>query len=190
MKLWIKGELDDVTTVCDIVQSIIDCKDPLIIVYVNSIGGSPLAGFAIYSALKDSKKRIITHAPNIVYSSAMLPYLAGEIRYATAYSHFLIHEVAFVKDEDEDEDEDEEKRKTPQFYKERHAELEADSDQLFSLIAENSKLRLPKIKKAVDKASKRNWHFYTKDALKYGIVHRVGFPMNEKELLAELNAKV
>lgn len=63
-------------------------------VHVNSYGGSVSAGWAIYSALREHKAKIVTYADGFVASAANYPFLAGDERYASAVSAFYLHNVS------------------------------------------------------------------------------------------------
>ena len=62
-------------------------------VHINSYGGNVSAGWAIYSALRETKAKIKTYADGFVCSAANYPYLAGDERYASPVSAFYLHNV-------------------------------------------------------------------------------------------------
>lgn len=62
-----------------------------ILVHINSYGGSVAGGFAIYDILRASGKTINTQIEGKAMSIATVIALAGDKRYATKNSEFLIH---------------------------------------------------------------------------------------------------
>lgn len=84
---------EDVTPT-NLIAQIRDMDVPEIRVHINSYGGSVSAGWAIYSALRESKARIVTYADGFVASAANYPFLAGDERHASAVSAFFLHNVS------------------------------------------------------------------------------------------------
>lgn len=60
-------------------------------VYINSNGGSAMAGNAIYNMLSSHKAKINTYAVGIAASSASLIFMAGDNRYMYKSSFLMIH---------------------------------------------------------------------------------------------------
>lgn len=169
MNLFIMGIIDD-RMVNHTVKKIVEAppEDPTIVVYINSTGGEDNCDYAIYQALKLSGKQIITYAANNVFSAAVIIYLAGEYRYAHQYSRFMIHEVYHGENPD---------KKTAGNYVKGAAELRKLTGVYFKLIADNTKLTIPQIKKFVIKAPEQDWDFDTKTAKKFGLVTHLGLPV-------------
>ncbi len=180
MDLFVTGAIDN-QLVNKVVKKILRCADDKILVYVNSEGGDPRGGFAIYEALRHSGKKILTVAVKDVYSSAMIVYLAGETRYATDYSHFLIHEIYHPEPGE---------NATATDYKRSHDELEYESTLLFQLICNNSKLTIAKVKKQVAESWQRDWYFEVEVARRWGLVTHMGYPERPAVLTARPTKKV
>lgn len=158
-----------------IFDALIVNTDPVVILYIDCEGGDPLLAFGLYSALINSGKIIVTYAVCRVYSAAMILYLAGSIRCAHRYSHFLIHEVAI----------EEEDARTMQAreYKKHADELTRESDMLFALIAERSELKAGAIKKRLKREP--DWFFYGEAAKEMNIVHSLDvLPREEADYLS------
>jgi len=141
-------------------------KDEYICVYINSPGGDVDAGFSIYETLRLSGKYIVTYAVNHIHSCAIIIYLAGQQRFANNYSNFLIHDPYHEVDD----------RMSVKKYKQNAIELEKCIDDYFQLICDRSKLTIPKIKKYVKNAPEGDWYFKADVAMKYDMVHQIGFP--------------
>lgn len=62
---------------------------------ISSLGGAVTPGIAMYNYLKKQGFNIITHNFGEVSSAAILLYLAGKIRTASAISKFMIHPIKF-----------------------------------------------------------------------------------------------
>lgn len=176
MKITLRDLSEEV--VAKILDDLISNTDPVVIVYIDCEGGSPLLAFSIFSALRLSQKKVITHALCRVYSAALIIYLAGEIRYAHEFSHFMIHEVSF-------ETEGEPETRKAKNLKQEHEELVHDTEKLYSLIARESTLKVNFIRKRVKAVN--DWYFYGDDeSIKYGIVHKIGFPREDHETIVSM----
>ena len=155
----------------------------VLFLYINSIGGctrSALAFYDILRVLSDEKGiEIITQAFDEVYSAAVVLFLAGDQRYATSYTTFLIHEVSV----------EESKRKHAEGYKSTALELEKETQILFDLIKKRTKLTQSMIKKKVKAAKENDWIFGVEEAVKFNIVTEQGFymPDFEEEVEMELD---
>lgn len=84
----------DEVTPNSIVNQIKELDVSEINIHINSYGGSVSAGWAIYSALRESKAKIISYADGFVCSAANYPFLAGDERHASAVSAFYLHNVS------------------------------------------------------------------------------------------------
>ncbi len=167
-------------TVNKVVKGIVkaqNSKSDTITVYINSEGGDDECDYAIYEALRLSGKTIITHAVKTVYSSAVSIYLAGDRRYATNYSQFLIHEPY-------DEVECKLHLKS---YKHSYNKLLSMKKDYFSFIAERSNLTVEDIHKYVNEAYKKDWYFKAHEAINYGIVTDIGFPMSGVDVICDVD---
>ena len=139
-----------------------------IIVYISSRGGELEPGYAIYEMLKCSGRKIITCGIGEVYSCAVALFLAGDERYATSRTKFMIHEVRHIHGD--------ESSLTTKEYEKYLKELQDDTAKYFKLISENSKLTPARIKKYLQKAKDGDWHFDVNQAKKFGFVTKVGMP--------------
>lgn len=139
--------------------------------YINSIGGctrSALAMFEILRTLSEEQEiEIVTQAFDECYSAALLLFLAGDSRWATKHSSFLIHEVTV----------DDSKRKTAEGYKRTAVDLEKETSIIFDVIRSRSKLKVATIKKKVKEAKDNDWIFGVAEAKRLGIVTDRGFYM-------------
>jgi len=139
-------------------------------VYINCDGGEGTCDYAIFEHLRLSGKKIITHAVDQVCSSAITVYLAGEERYATEYSQFMIHKPFHQTQEAHE-------RLTEDRYQKDCKELKLLTIEYFQLIASRSNLTTQKIRYYVSKARDGEWWFSSKDAKALGIVTNIGFPI-------------
>jgi ATP-dependent protease ClpP protease subunit len=155
-----------------IVKQLIKYKDESVTVYIDSEGGEDNCDYAIYEALRLCGKKIITHAVNDVCSSAITVYLAGDLRYATNHSRFLIHEPYH-------ENGDGAEKTTLRSYKNHVKDLENTTKGYFRLISERTELSISDIRSNCNKAPNGDWVFDTKNAMKLGLVHKIGFPIDE-----------
>lgn len=94
--IYLTGFIDDVLAV-SIVRQIsvlerISEEDPYEII-IDSPGGDVGAAFAIYDAIKLSKPPCITTVINSAYSSAVIVFLAGEIRRMYPHARLFLHPV-------------------------------------------------------------------------------------------------
>jgi ATP-dependent Clp protease protease subunit len=144
--------------------------------YINSHGGCTRSALAIYEILRvlsDEKGiKIITQILDECSSAAVVLFLAGDERYATSYSSFLIHEVSV----------EESKRKQADGYKTTADELEKETYIIFDLIKSRTKLTLAMIKKKVKNAKDNDWIFDVDEAMKVNIVTHAGFYMPESKV--------
>lgn len=100
-RLYINGEIDEFVA-DEIVNAILDynrqdkgievSKRKPVLLYVTSVGGSVIDGFAIIDAILNSKTKIITINLSYQYSMGFLIGLAGHERYATPNATFLMHD--------------------------------------------------------------------------------------------------
>ena len=100
-RLYINGEIDEFVA-DEIVNAILDynrqdkgievSKRKPVLLYVTSVGGSVIDGFAIIDAILNSKTKIITVNLSYQYSMGFLIGLAGHERYATPNATFLMHD--------------------------------------------------------------------------------------------------
>lgn len=156
-------------TVSRVLKEILAKKDDQeIVVYVDSEGGDVECGYAIYEMLTLSNRRVVTYAVNKVFSCAVTIFLAGDERYASNYSNFMIHEPYHAYDEDAN--------LTSKSYKKNLKELRKTTDDYFKLIAKHTVLTLPRIKKYVQQAEGGEWYFKTSLAKKLGFVTKIGLP--------------
>jgi len=163
-------------TVKEIFDTLIVNQDPVVIIYIDCEGGDPLLAFGLYSALTLSGKFIVTYAVSKVYSAAMIIFLAGHIRCAHEYSHFLIHEVSF--------EEDEARTMQAREYKRHAEELARDSNALFALIAKKSDIKVGTIRKKLKNAPDSDWTFYGEEAKTLKIADSLDvLPRDERDYL-------
>jgi len=143
-------------------------KKKEIFVYINSRGGELEAGYAIYDMLKLSGRKVTTCGIGEICSCAIILFLAGEERYATERTKFMIHETRHIYDD--------ESSLTTKAYEKYMKELQGDTEKYFKLIAQNTKLTVPKIKTHIQKATDGDWQFDVKLAKRLGFVTKVGMP--------------
>lgn len=146
-----------------------DPADPEIIVHINSPGGEIDVSYAIYDILRLSGKNIITFAVNEIFSCAIIVFLAGDERYATNYSQFMIHEPFHEYGSDA--------AVTKNQYQKNIKELSESTHEYLSLIAERTKISVAKIKQFMSSSPQNEWYFKSKIAKKYGFVTKIGVPL-------------
>lgn len=67
--------------------------DPIEI-YLSSYGGEAYSGLAIYDALRACPCDIIIYANGKIMSAGVLVFLAGDVRYASKHTTFMMHSVS------------------------------------------------------------------------------------------------
>lgn len=67
-------------------------------VYINSVGGSVMDGYSIYSAILESKSKVDTYCMGIAASISAVIFQAGRKRYMADYGALMIH-LPFVPNE-------------------------------------------------------------------------------------------
>jgi len=144
-------------------------KDANLTVYLNSVGGDVESAYAIYEILRLSGRKVITYAIHEVFSCAVTIYLAGDERYATEYSNFMIHEPYHEFDQDESG-----LNMTTSSYKRNLKELEEVTNEFFKLISNNTTLTPQRIKNFIAKSKNGDWYFRSSLAKKIGMVTKIG----------------
>lgn len=71
-----------------------DSTPGVITIHICSMGGWVEGGMSMYDTIKASKNVVKTVACGAVYSSAVLPFVAGDIRVAQRSSRFLLHQMS------------------------------------------------------------------------------------------------
>jgi ATP-dependent Clp protease protease subunit len=144
-------------------------KDSTLMVYINSVGGDVESAYAIYEILKLSGRKVITYAVSEIFSCAVTVYLAGDERYATEYSNFMIHEPYHEFEQDENG-----LNMTTTSYKRNLKELEEVTNEFFKLISRNTTLTPQRIKNFIHKSKNGDWYFRSGFAKKIGMVTKIG----------------
>jgi ATP-dependent Clp protease protease subunit len=67
-------------------------------VYINSVGGSVMDGYSIYSAILESKSKVDTYCMGIAASISAVIFQAGRKRYMADYGALMIH-LPFIPNE-------------------------------------------------------------------------------------------
>lgn len=167
MRIQISGEIKE-SLIDTVLKQITETKHNNVYIYINSGGGDYEVAKQIYSLLKSCPKKIHTCVYGQCSSSAIMILLAGSSRYATRHSTFMIHPVRM--------DIKEEHVLTEKFSK-YAKEIESDTQDYFEIISKGcTNLGIRKIKNNVDKAFEKDWTFSGADALKYGLVEKLGIP--------------
>jgi len=172
MDIFISGIISN-TTVNHVLQEILKkekLQSKTVTVYINSQGGDVESGYAIYEILKLSGLKVITYAISKVFSSAITVYLAGEERYATNYSNFMVHEPYHIYDEEDVIE------MTTTSYKKYLKELQGATNEYFKLISKHTKVTPQTIKKYIAKETEGDWYFQAEIAKKLGFVTKIGVP--------------
>lgn len=127
--------------------------------FINSGGGSALAGFAIIGAMEMSETPIVTYGMGIIGSMALGIFMAGDVRIAHRMARFMYHSVAYGMEGHIQDHED------------ARREANVLQDMYNSLFLEKSKLT----KEMMDKIrkEKRDFFFSAKKAVKLGIADEV-----------------
>lgn len=140
--------------------------------YINSVGGctrSSMAMFEIMRTLSDEGHiNIVTQAFDDCYSASFVLFLAGDLRYATKHTKFMIHEVQVS----------ESAKKHAEGYKTTAIELQKETSLLFDMIHSRvPKLSVEMMRKKVKEAKDNDWTFGVPEAKKLGVVTHSGFFM-------------
>lgn len=127
-------------------------------IFINSVGGSATAGFAIIGAMELSSVPIITYGMGLVASMALGIFVAGDRRMAHRLARFMYHSVSYgmegqIKDHDDMRNE--------------VGELQEMYDSLFSS-TNLSRSQMNEIQKG-----KRDYFFSAKEAVELGIADQV-----------------
>lgn len=175
MNIFITEDISN-TTANRVLQEILKVREAeiekeksIINVHINSHGGDLEAGYAIYDILRLSGYTINTFAISEVFSSAIIIYLAGDSRYATNYSSFMIHEPRHEYDKD---DKDSMSANT---YRRNLKELQIATNEYYKLISKHTTLTPQQLKNFCSNG--RDCYFKTQEAKKWGLVTNVGIPI-------------
>lgn len=127
--------------------------------FINSVGGSASAGFAIISAMEMSETPIITYGLGIVASMALAIFVAGDYRAVSRLARLMYHSVAYeeggyIKDH---EDALEESRVIQEMYN--------------SILLDRTKMPKELMRKICD--AKSNFFISGKKAVKLGFADEV-----------------
>lgn len=71
-----------------------DISNEPIEIYLSSYGGEAYSGLAIYDAIRSSPCDIIIYANGKIMSAGVLIFLAGDVRYASKHTTFMMHSVS------------------------------------------------------------------------------------------------
>lgn len=71
-----------------------DSRPGPITVYICSMGGWVEGGVAMYDAIRSSKNQIVTVGTGAVFSAAVLPFLAGDIRVLQPSARLMLHDMS------------------------------------------------------------------------------------------------
>lgn len=149
-----------------------DQEDKNITVFINSQGGCVDSGYAVHDLLRLSGCNITTYAVSEVFSSAIIIYLAGDIRYATEHSSFMVHEPFHEYEANSSSS------MTAHSYRKNLKELQDSTNEYFKLISKYTTLTPQKIKNYISKADSGDWFFKASAAKNFGLVMRIGVPFS------------
>lgn len=91
-RIYLFGEVDvEMSRTAIMAIHKMDETDGPIEVWINSEGGSESAGYAIYDALSNCRNRVVTIGYGEVLSIAAAIFQAGDVRYLSANSEYMIH---------------------------------------------------------------------------------------------------
>jgi ATP-dependent Clp protease protease subunit len=169
MEILIAEPITEATVNRILAELIMKKEDDLIVAYINSPGGDVEVAYAIYELFKLSGKQIVTYAVNNIFSCAVVIYLAGDERYASNYSNFMIHEPYHEYSE--------EAGLGSREYKKQLKSIRKTTDDYFKLISRHTTLSPQKIKKYIQTSEEGDWYFKTPLAKKLGLVTKVGLPI-------------
>jgi len=148
-------------------STIKDYESQPIEIFINSVGGSATAGFAIIGAMELSAVPIITYGMGLVASMALGIFVAGHRRLAYRLARFMYHSVSYgmegqIKDHDDMRNE--------------VGILQEMYDSLFSS-TKLSRSQMDEIQR-----SKRDFFFSANEAVELGIADQVlGEPQEESQ---------
>ena len=146
-----------------------------IVIYVDSGGGEVYALLTMIAAMEAIPNEIVTVALSRAMSAGALLVAFGDLRYATQHSTLLIHEISGgvsgnVADLDNE-----------------HANITMLNEKLLSLMAKRCKIKggAAALKKMLEK--RRDIYMSPEEALEFGVIDRIGFPIMQRKLSVEWN---
>jgi len=128
-------------------------------IIINCSGGSPTAAFAIFDSIKRLGLETETIVQGDASSAGSIIMLAGERRYITRHSSFLLHDPKFLADGWHNERD----------YREMADELKAITRMYAELVSEKTGQGIRWVRQAMRKVRR----FYAQDAVKYGFAHKI-----------------
>lgn len=140
--------------------------------YINSVGGSASAGFAIIGAMEMSETPIITFGMGIVASMALAIFVAGDVRIAHRFARFMYHQVSYGEDG------------FLQDHIDSIKEISVIQDMYNSLFLDRTKFTKEMMKDIGEK--KKNFFFSGKKAVKFGVADDILLkPEKKVEMVSE-----
>lgn len=155
--LFLNGEIDDgmADDICkELLYLDLQSSDAPIMMYINSPGGSFVAGLAIYDIMRSIRSEIITIGIGQICSMAVPIFLAGTYRHSHNNAEFMIHQPSGGI------------HGNTQEISEYSSQLEDCKRRYIDLIVKYTKKKRTQIEKDMQKD-----HWMTaEEAVKYGIV--------------------
>ena len=127
---------------------------------MNSPGGSVYDGFALVGIMETSPVPIHTYAFGQIMSMALPIFVCGKVRYSSAYTTFMYHQIAW---------------NSPYEKLEYHRQEASEGDRLHSMynevILKHTKLPKKIIENVIK--TKSEWYFSPEEAKKYKVIDHI-----------------
>lgn len=138
------------------IRRMVDSNTDDIYVYINSYGGDIYDAFGIYDILRACKNvNIHTTVSGKAMSAAAIIFLAGDYRYCSPNSRFMIHEVSDEDIEGKNHD-----------VQNAAAELKEVNNRMIKLISERTELSQQKLRNLI----KDDTYYWKDEAIRLGFV--------------------
>jgi len=94
------GEIDSemATEVCSTIEKLDRALGPNILIKISSPGGCAYSALRIVDTIKACKKRVVTMAEGMAFSSGAIVFVAGESRVITPNTSIMFHNIASTVD--------------------------------------------------------------------------------------------
>lgn len=127
-------------------------------IFLCSHGGWAEGGLAMYDAIKSCNNKITTHALGAVYSAAVLPFIAGDVRIVSKNSTLLLHDMSVSMSDT-----------TLSELK----NIERESSKIFNLICGVVMFETGLNRKKVEELTKAEAFLTANESLKYNLADRI-----------------
>ncbi len=150
-------------------------QDPTgpIVVYIDSFGGDAYALLTMLSAMESISNQIITCSMSKAMSAGAMLLACGDIRYSSAHSTIMIHEISAGAIGHIDD------------INVQHTNITKLNEKLMKLLVKKCKIKggVPTLKKQL--ANSRDLYLNPDEAIKFGLIDHIGVPMLYKNYSVE-----